>query len=72
MSYNIAVVKGDGIGPEIIEQGLRVLSKIGEKFGHVFNYTEVLVGGAAIDKLGVSFIKKWLNQPLRLSSLPIN
>ncbi|WP_273319582.1 3-isopropylmalate dehydrogenase [Vallitalea guaymasensis] len=52
MNYNIAVIPGDGIGPDIVEQGKLVLDKVGEKFGHSFEYTEVLAGGIAIDKVG--------------------
>lgn len=50
--YNIAVMKGDGIGPEIVDEALKVLDKVGEKFGHEFVYNEVLIGGAAIDATG--------------------
>ena len=39
MQYNIAVVKGDGIGPEIVTEAMQVLDKVGEKFGHQFHYT---------------------------------
>lgn len=53
MNYNIAVIKGDGIGPEIVREAEKVLLKVGEKFGHTFNFTEVLMGGCAIDKTGV-------------------
>lgn len=49
MNYKIAVIKGDGIGPEIVEASIKVLDKIGEKYNHTFDYTEVLAGGAAID-----------------------
>lgn len=52
MNYKIAVVPGDGIGPEVIEQALRVLDKIGETYDHTFEYTKVLAGGAAIDATG--------------------
>ncbi len=52
MNYKIAVVPGDGIGPDVIEQTLRVLDKIGEIYNHKFEYTEVLAGGAAIDATG--------------------
>ena len=45
MEYNIAVVKGDGIGPEIVSEAMLVLDKVGEKFGHKFNFQEVLAGG---------------------------
>ncbi len=50
--YNIAVIKGDGIGPEIVDASLNVLDKAGEKYGMDFNYTEVLAGGRAIDETG--------------------
>ncbi len=49
MEYKIAVIKGDGIGPEIVREAIRVLNAIGKKFGHKFVYKEVLAGGAAID-----------------------
>jgi len=52
MQYNIAVIKGDGIGPEIIPEAMNVLNAIGKKFNHTFNLTEVLMGGSAIDKTG--------------------
>ena len=52
MNYKIAIVPGDGIGPEVIRQTIRVLDKVGEKFGHKFEYTEVLAGGCAIDASG--------------------
>lgn len=52
MVKNIAVIRGDGIGPEIVEQALRVLDRVAELYGHTFNYTEVDMGGCAIDKWG--------------------
>ena len=52
MNYKIAVVPGDGIGPEVTTQALRVLDRIGEKYNHHFEYTKVLAGGAAIDATG--------------------
>ena len=54
MNYNIAVLKGDGIGPDIVDQALKVLDKVGGKFGHTFDYTEALIGGAALDATGKS------------------
>lgn len=53
MEYNIALLKGDGIGPEIVDSALEVLDKIGEKYGHKFNYKAYLMGGCAIDETGV-------------------
>ena len=52
-SYEIAVLKGDGIGPEIVEQAMAVLKKAGEKFGFTIHFQEALLGGAAIDATGV-------------------
>ena len=52
MKLNIALLKGDGIGPEIVDSAVRVLEKIAEKFGHEFCFTPYLIGGAAIDATG--------------------
>ena len=52
MKKNIAVIRGDGIGPEIVNQALLVLDKVAAKFGHEFTYTDVYMGGCAIDKFG--------------------
>lgn len=52
MNYNIAVVPGDGIGPEVVGEAIRVLDAVGKKYGHQFNYNTVLAGGAAIDEYG--------------------
>lgn len=52
MNYKIALVPGDGIGPDVMAEAVRVLDKIGEKYGHQFQYTTVLAGGAAIDAVG--------------------
>ena len=52
MVKNIAVIRGDGIGPEIVDGALRVLDKVAELYGHTFNYTDVDMGGCAIDKYG--------------------
>lgn len=52
MTKNIAVIKGDGIGPEIVNEALKVLDRIAEKYGHTFKYTDVLMGGIAIDLKG--------------------
>ena len=53
MTKNITVLRGDGIGPEIVNEAIKVLNKVGETFGHTFNYTDVDMGGCAIDKFGV-------------------
>lgn len=52
MQKNIAVIRGDGIGPEIVGEALKVLDKIALLYGHRFNYTDVDMGGCAIDKWG--------------------
>ena len=52
MKYNIALVKGDGIGPEIVDSAVRVLEVIGQKYGHEFVFTPWLAGGCAIDAAG--------------------
>lgn len=53
MKFNIAVIPGDGIGPEIVFEARKVLDQIGSKYGHTFNYTEILMGGCSIDVHGV-------------------
>lgn len=53
MEFNIALLKGDGIGPEIVDSAVAVLEKVAEKFGHKFNFTSYLIGGCAYDETGV-------------------
>lgn len=55
MKLNIAVLAGDGIGPEISKQGVAVMAAVCKKFGHEVNFTEALVGAAAIDAVGAPF-----------------
>ena len=52
MERNIALIPGDGIGPDVVAEGVKVLDAVAAKFGHSFSYTEVIAGGAAIDKWG--------------------
>ena len=52
MKYSIAVIRGDGIGPEIVEEGIRALNAAAKRFGFSLSYSEVLMGGCAIDELG--------------------
>ena len=52
MNYKIAVLAGDGIGPEIVDQAIKVLNKVGDKFGHTFEFKEAIVGASAIDAVG--------------------
>ncbi|MCE5345128.1 MAG: 3-isopropylmalate dehydrogenase [Bacteroidales bacterium] len=55
MNYNIAVLPGDGIGPEIIEQAKKAITAVGKKFNHTFIFNHALVGAVAIDKTGSPF-----------------
>lgn len=52
MNYEIALLRGDGIGPEIVDSAVRVLEKVGAKYGHEFHFTPYLIGGCAIDATG--------------------
>ena len=52
MEYNIALIPGDGIGPDVVEQAVLVLNRVGVKFGHTFHYQSLLAGGCAIDATG--------------------
>ena len=53
MKFNLAVIKGDGIGPEIVTEAMKVLDKVGEVYGHTFDYEQILMGGCSIDATGV-------------------
>ncbi len=69
MDKNIAVIRGDGIGPEIINEAISVLDKIGELYGHRFNYIDVDMGGYAIDKYGDPFPEKELKKCIESDSV---
>jgi len=69
MNKNIAVIRGDGIGPEIVEQAILVLDKIAEKYGHTFTYTDVDMGGCAIDKYGDPLPQEMLDKCLASDSV---
>ena len=53
MNCNIVTIPGDGIGPEIVREACKVLDKVGEVYGHSFQYTKILMGGCSIDEYGV-------------------
>ena len=55
MNVKIALISGDGIGPEVVGEAVKVLEQVGKKFGHTFTYTDVLMGGCAIDAVGKSY-----------------
>ena len=55
MNYKIALIRGDGIGPEVVNEAVQVLDAVGRKFGHGFTYVDVLMGGCATDAVGKSY-----------------
>ena len=61
MKKKIAVLKGDGIGPEIVNEGLKVLDKIAKKYNHEFEKSELLFGGASIDEYGLPLTDETLD-----------
>ena len=69
MEKQIAVIRGDGIGPEIVDQALRVLDAVAEKYGHTFTYTDVDMGGIAIDKWGEPLPAAMLDKCLAADSV---
>ena len=62
MEYKIALIPGDGIGPEIVAEAKKVLDRVCEKYSHKFSYTEVLLGGASIDVHGVPLTEEAIAQ----------
>ena len=62
MEYKIALIPGDGIGPEIVAEAKKVLDRVCEKYSHKFSYTEVLLGGASIDAHGVPITEEAIAQ----------
>ncbi len=69
MNFNIAVAAGDGIGPEVINETRAVLDAIGKKYGHSFNYTDVLAGGVSIDKHGEPLTQEAIDVCLKSDSV---
>ena len=62
MNLNIGVIKGDGIGPEIVTEAMKVLDKTAEKYGHACKYTQLLLGGASIDVHGIPLTYETVKQ----------
>ncbi|MGN0373183.1 MAG: 3-isopropylmalate dehydrogenase [Enterocloster sp.] len=60
MNYNVTVIPGDGIGPEIVREARKVMDKVAEVYGHSFRYTEILMGGCSIDAHGVPLTEEAL------------
>ena len=69
MVKNIALLRGDGIGPEIVDSAVAVLEKVAEKFGHTFNFTPYLIGGAAIDATGIPLPQETIDGCLAADSV---
>ena len=69
MEYRIALLKGDGIGPEIVESAAAVLEKIGQKYGHSFQFADFLIGGIAIDKTGAPLPQETVDGCLQSDSV---
>ena len=69
MTYNIALLKGDGIGPEIVDSAVRVLDAVAKKFGHTFNFTPYDIGGVAIDKYGIPLPEETVEGCLKSDSV---
>ena len=64
-TYNLVLVPGDGIGPEVIAAGRRVLDAAGRIFGFGIDWTEILVGGVAIDAYGTGVRDEDLDKKIR-------
>ncbi len=69
MDFNIAVIPGDGIGPEIVTEAKKVLDKIGEVYGHHFEYEELYMGGCSIDKYGEPLTEETLERAKKNDSV---
>lgn len=69
MTKNIAVIRGDGIGPEIVNQAIEVLKKVASLYGHTFNFTDVDMGGCAIDKWGDPLTQEMLEKCVKSDSV---
>ncbi|HJB20362.1 MAG TPA: 3-isopropylmalate dehydrogenase [Candidatus Fournierella merdavium] len=69
MNKTIAVIRGDGIGPEIVNEAIKVLDAVAEKYGHTFTYDDVDMGGVAIDKWGDPLPQAMLDKCLAADSV---
>ena len=69
MTFQVGVISGDGIGPEIIAQARRVLDAVGKKYGHTFVYDEILMGGCSIDATGVPLTDEAIAQCLKADAV---
>jgi len=69
VQFNLAVLPGDGIGPEVAAEGIKVLQATGKRFGHNFNLHYGLVGGVAIDETGVALAQETLEMCQRVDAV---
>ena len=69
MKCNIGVIKGDGIGPEIVDEAIKVLDKVAAKYGHEFNYTRILMGGESIDATGEPLTQEAIDTALSMDAV---
>ena len=65
MNLKIGVIKGDGIGPEIVTEAMKVLDKVAKRYGHNIEYRQLLMGGASIDVHGVRSMRQACRLPMR-------
>ncbi|MCF0241259.1 MAG: 3-isopropylmalate dehydrogenase [Treponema sp.] len=69
MDKNIALIPGDGIGPDVVQEAVKVLDKVAEKFGHKWTYETVTAGGCSIDKYGKPLIQEELDKCLKADAV---
>ncbi|MDD5886424.1 MAG: 3-isopropylmalate dehydrogenase [Oscillospiraceae bacterium] len=69
MDYNIALLRGDGIGPEIVDSAVEVLKEVGTKYGHTFQFHPYLIGGCAYDEFGEPLPKETVDGCLNSDSV---
>ena len=69
MDFHIALIPGDGIGPEIVAEARKVLDKVGEVYGHSFEYEELLMGGCSIDAYGEPLTEETLERAKKSDSV---
>ena len=69
MEFKVAVLSGDGIGPEVTRESIKILEAIGSRFGHTFNLQTGDVGGCSIDKNGVAITDETLDDILKCDSV---
>ena len=69
MNFSIALLRGDGIGPEIVDSAVRVLEAVGNKFGHKFVFTPYDIGGVALDKYGIPLPEETVTGCLKADSV---